>query len=137
MKDNIDNHIEKIVDKSMKKIALDSPSLDFTKNVMTQIDALEKSSITIYKPLISKPMWVAVFAVALMVVLYLLFGNSTSQTGWLNFIDLSVITDNRLSNALSSFTISKTLMYALVLFGVMFSIQVPLLKNYFDKQFEN
>lgn len=64
MKDNMDNHIEKLVDKSMKKIELESPSLDFTKNVMTQIDALEKSSITSYKPLISKPMWFVIFTVA-------------------------------------------------------------------------
>ncbi len=134
MSDNIDKHIEKLVNKTMKKVSLETPSLDFTNTVMAQVNALGQSSVTTYKPLISKPMWFAIFAVALGIVLYIIFGTSTNQSGWLNFMDLSVLTNNKFSSALSGFTFSKTVLYSIVLFGIMLFIQVPILKNYFDKR---
>ena len=134
MNDNIDKHIEKLVDKTMKKTSLESPSFDFTNTVMAQVNALERSTVTTYKPLISKPMWFVIFAVGLMIVMYILFGMTSTESGWLNFIDLSVLTDNRYSNALSGFKVSKTVMYGVVLFGIMLFVQVPILKHYFDKR---
>ena len=134
MKENIDKHIENLVEKTMKKSTIESPSFDFTNAVMAQINALEQSSVTTYKPLISKPMWFAIFAIGLAIVLFILFGTSTDQSSWLSFIDLSIITDNKFSNSLSAFRVSKTVMYAIVLFGLMLFIQVPILKHYFDKR---
>ena len=134
MNDNIDKHIEKLVDKTMKKTSLESPSFDFTNTVMAQVNALERSTVTTYKPLISKPMWFVIFAVGLMIVMYILFGMTSTESGWLNFIDLSVLTDNRYSNALSGFKVSKTVMYGVILFGIMLFVQVPILKHYFDKR---
>ncbi len=134
MNDNIDKHIEKLVDKTMMKSSLESPSLDFTNIVMAHVNALGQSSVTTYKPLISKPMWFAIFAVALAIVLYIIFGMNTTEAGWLSFIDLSVLTNNKFSNAVSGFTVSKTVMYGIVLFGIMLFIQVPILKHHFDKR---
>ena len=134
MKENIDKHIENLVDKTMKKSTLESPSFDFTNAVMAQVNALEQSTVTTYKPLISKPMWFVLFALGFAIVLYIIFGMNTTETGWLNSIDLSVITDNKLSNAMSGFKVSKTVMYGVVLFGIMLFIQVPILKHYFDKR---
>ena len=74
--------------------------------------------------------------VALLVVLYIVFGTSTNDTGWLNAIDLSIIYDNKLSSVLSGFKVSKIVMYSVVLFGIMLFIQVPILKNNFDKWLE-
>lgn len=136
MKDNLDNHIEKLIDKSVKKAALEKPSLGFTNSVMAQIDVLQISTITTYRPLISKPVWIAIFALTLVIVLYIIFGGSNFETGWLNSIDLSIITDNIFSNALSGLKISNTVMYAIVLFGLMLFIQVPILKHHFDKRLE-
>ena len=101
---------------------------------MDQVLAIKQSKVTIYKTLISKPMWFAIFVVALLIVSYIIFGMNTTETSWLSFIDLSVITDNKLSNTLSGFRVSKTVMYSVVLFGIMLFIQVPILKNYFDKR---
>ena len=134
MNDKIDKHIEKLVDKTMKKASLDSPSFDFTNTVMAQVNALEQSTVTTYKPLISKPMWFVIFAVGLMIVMYILFGMTSTESGLLNSMDLSVLTDNRYSNALSGFKVSKTVMYGVVLFGIMLFVQVPILKHYFDKR---
>lgn len=134
MNDNIDKHIENLVDKTMKKVSLESPSFDFTNTVMAQVNALGQSSVTTYKPLISKPMWFAIFAIGLAIVLYIIFGMNTTEIGWLNSVDLSVLTNNKFSNALSGFKVSKTVMYGIVLFGIMLFIQVPILKHYFDKR---
>lgn len=136
MSDNVDKHIERLVDKTMDYSELESPSLDFTNVVMSQVNALEKGTVTTYQPLISKPMWFAIFAVGLAIVLYIIFGTTTSESGWLNTIDLSVLTDNKLNNAFSGFKVSKTVMYAVVLFGIMLFIQVPILKHYFDRRLE-
>ncbi len=134
MNDNIDKHIEKLVDKTMKKSYLESPSLDFTNAVMAQVNAIQKSNVTTYQPLISKPTWFVLFVITLAVVLYIIFGTTTNDTNWLSFIDLSMLTDNKLSTALSGFKVSKIVMYSVVLFGIMLFIQVPILKNYFDKR---
>ena len=136
MKENIDKHIENLIEKTMKKLTVESPSLDFTNTVMAQVNALDQSSVTTYKPLISKPMWFAIFVIGLSLVLYVLFWSSTNESSWLNFIDLSVLTDNKFNNTLSGFRVSKIVMYAVVLFGLMLFIQVPILKHYFDKRLE-
>ena len=136
MNEKVDKQIEKLVERSMKTQSLESPSSNFTSMVMNQVHALNKSKITIYKPLISKPMWFAIFVIALLVVSYIIFGMNNSESTWLNFLDLSVLTDNRLSNTLSGFKVSKTVMYSVVLFGIMLFIQVPILKNYFNKRLE-
>lgn len=136
MNEKVDNQIEKLIERSMKTQSLESPSSNFTSMVMNQVHALNKSRVTIYKPLISKPMWFALFVVALAIVLYIIFGAGNFESGWLNTLDLSLITDNKLSNALSGFKVSKTVMYSVVLFGIMLFIQVPILKNYFNKRLE-
>lgn len=134
MNDNVDKNIERLVDKTMKHSELESPSLDFTNVVMAQVNALDRSTITTYQPLISKPMWFVIFTIALAIVLYVFFGTTTSESGWLNTIDLSVLTDNKFSNAFFGFKVSKIVTYAIVLFGFMLFIQVPMLKHYFDKR---
>ncbi len=134
MNEKVDKQIEKLVERSMKTQSLESPLPNFTSMVMDEVLALNKSKVTVYKPLISKPMWFAIFVVVLLIVSYIIFGMNTTETSWFKFIDLSGLTDNRLSNTLSGFKVSKTVMYSVVLFGIMLFIQVPILKNYFDKR---
>lgn len=136
MKNNVDNQIEKLIDKSIKKAQLQKPSLGFTNSVMAQVNALKHSSITTYRPLISKPIWFLIFTVAVLIVLYVIFGSTTNNSDWLSFIDLSVLSNNTITNALTGFNVSKSVLYAVVLFGLMFFIQVPILKHHFDKRFE-
>ena len=69
MKDNVDNQINKLIDKSIKKASLETPSLGFTNSVMAQVNALKQSTVTTYRPLISKPAWFVIFTVALLMVL--------------------------------------------------------------------
>ena len=62
MNENVDKHIEKLVDKAMKDSVLETPSFDFTSKVMQHVTATSKSKATVYEPLISKKVWFVVFA---------------------------------------------------------------------------
>lgn len=132
MKENVDKNIEKLSDKVLKEISLESPSNDFTTSVMSKIEAIAQPRV-VYKPLISKPVWLLIIAGFIGLVIYAQM-NAPADSGLLSAIDLSFLTDNKLSSALSRMTFSKTLLYSTVLFAFMFGIQVPLLRGYLDKR---
>ena len=134
MSEKVDKQIEQLVERSMNTQSLESPSSNFSAMVMEQINALDKSKVTAYRPLISKPIWVAILVGFILLVSYVIFGQHTSESGWLSFFDFSIITDNKLSNTFSGFKVSKTVLYSVVLFGIMIFIQIPILKNYFNKR---
>jgi len=48
-----DKNIENLIDKMMAENTLESPSIDFTSKIMSQVLVAEKSKIKTYKPLIS------------------------------------------------------------------------------------
>lgn len=135
MKDNLDKHIEKLVDKAMKHSLLESPSKDFTANVMSQVSAISETSVTAYKPLISKKIWFVVLVVLAASVIFILMGNIESA-GWFNSINFNLLSDYKINNIFSNLRVSKTVVYSVVLFSIMISIQVLVLKNYFDKRLE-
>ena len=62
MQDHLEQRLDKLAKKVVKYYKLESPSLDFTANVMQQVEASQISHITVYKPLISKRAW---FVIAL------------------------------------------------------------------------
>lgn len=137
MQDKTDKNLDNLTKKVIKSGALESPSFNFTDAVMSQVKALDKNQLTVYKPLISKKMWALILVSFLSILVYILFfGTQTEPSGWLSTVDFSALTNNSVSNSLSSFKLSKTVMYTIVLFGIMFCIQIPFLKNHFDKRFE-
>ena len=135
MKDNVDNYLDDLAKKVIKDTAIETPSFNFTDAVMSKVSKLSVNKSTIYKPLISKTTWVFVSIVFLAVIFYTLsFGTQTEYSSWLSKIDFSVLSTKEV--LLPSFKISKTFMYAFVLFGIMFCIQIPFLKHHFNKQYE-
>ena len=136
MKENADKYLDQLARKVMKDASVERPSFDFTDVVMSQVSTLNHKPITVYKPLISKRTWVYVSIAFAALVLVFIFGPQTEGAGWFSSIDLSVLSNNKVTNTLSSFTLSKTFMYALVFLGVMFFIQVSMLKHNFDKRFK-
>ncbi|MFI1745753.1 hypothetical protein [Thalassobellus sediminis] len=131
-----DKHLENLTKKVMKDTGLESTSFDFTTSVMSQVEALN-SSATVYKPLISKTGWSFIIALILALTLYLMLGVETESSSIFSSIDFSIFSNNKITNTLTSYRMPKTFMYAIVLFGVMLCIQIPLLKNYFDKRYES
>lgn len=133
MNEKADKRLEHLVDKMMKETALETPSIDFTSNIMSQVEVIANSDVTIYKPLISKPVWFGLFAMIIGVLGYS-FSNNTTEHSWLSNIDISILTDNSIGQMLSNLTFSKTMLYSTVLFALMFTIQIPILKRYFNKR---
>lgn len=125
--------LEKLVDRMMSDATLESPSLDFTSKVMSQVLSTKTSNSTVYKPLISKSVFMAVFGSVFLLFFYVInFGKTTTES-WFTFFNYSKLYNNWF---LSNFTISKISMYAVVVLMIMFCIQIATLKNHFDKRFE-
>jgi len=133
MNKHVDKYIEKLTDKVLKDASLEAPSEDFTAHVMSKVEAIAQSPEVVYKPLISKPLWFVIIAGVIGLVTYSIF-NSPTEEGLLSTVDLSFLTNNKVSIAVTSVTFSKTILYSVVLFALMFGIQIPILRGYFDKR---
>ena len=137
MKENIDKYLNDVSRKVITEGAIQSPSFNFTDNVMVQVEELNKKHVTTYKPLISKTTWVLIAVGFMSLIVYALISNNhIESSSWLNKIDFNILSNNNVTNTLSSFKLPKILIYAVVFFGLMVCIQIPFLKNYFNKRLE-
>ena len=134
MKENVDKHIEALVDKAMQSLPLETPSVEFTQHVMAQIKGSSVTITTVYKPLISKQVWTLIFIGIVAVFIWTLFGTPVEGESWFDTIDYGFITNNKVSNVISNFKISQTTGYAIIMLSIMVGIQIPLLKHYFNKR---
>lgn len=135
MKEHTEQHLDSLAKKAMKSTSLQSPSIDFTANLMKEIEHVSISESITYKPLISKYGWFGIIAVLICVSGYVMFGNVEGST-WMDTLDFSVISNSKVANALSGIEISKTLTYAIGLFGLVFFIQIPLMKHLMNKRLD-
>ena len=135
MQDHTEQHLDKLAKKMMQSTALEKPSLDFTANIMAKVEGITISDVTEYKPLISKRTWLVIVLLVVGVVAYGLLGG-VDGLGWFDKIDLSVMSNNKITEALSGITFSKTLMYAIGICGLVFFIQIPMMKHHLDKRLE-
>jgi len=136
MQEHEDKYLDSFTKKVIKKADIEAPSIHFTSEIMSQVAALNNTSVTSYKPLISKKAWGLIALGFIMLCVYLVLGAETEKQSWFSTLDFSVLSNNKVSHALSGFKISKTLMYAIAFFGLMLCIQITFLKNYFDKRLE-
>ena len=135
MKENTEQHFDELTRKMMNATEIESPSSNFTYNVMTQIEELEIETVP-SKPLISKGIWILIGILITGLILYSFFGGLESA-GWFDKINYEgVIENNRLSDVFSGINLSNTVLYSAVLFGVFMLIQVSVLKNYFNKRYQ-
>lgn len=127
-----DKKIEDLINKLMADDSLEQAPINFTDKVMSKVEAISKSKTIVYKPLISKPVWFIIIGSFIALVGYIILNKPSSNNTWLNRFDLSNVSLNVFENISVNF--SSTLMYAVVLLAIMVSIQVPLLKHYFNKR---
>ncbi|WP_400077745.1 hypothetical protein [Winogradskyella sp. R77965] len=127
-----DKRIEDLVNKLMEADSLETPSFDFTDNVMSKVEALSNSEVTVYKPLIPKYIWWLMASGFLALVCYILFKKPTETTSLSERYNLPEVSFNLLEGL--SLNFSNTLIYAIVLLAIMVSIQIPLLKQYFNNR---
>ena len=133
MKEHSEPHFDKLANKAMKAASVQSPSVDFTANLMKQIEPIKIGTSTVYRPLISNYGWLGIIAVLIGVSVYVMFGN-VEGSALLETVDYSVITNNKVTDVLSGIKFSKSFMYAIGFFGLVFFIQIPIMKHYMNKR---
>lgn len=136
MKESADSHLDHLSRKVMGKSTTESPSFDFTTTLMSQINTLKTSKVTTYVPLISKRVWALILMGVIAIFGFAIFGSPAENQSWLSDLSLDRISGLELPNLMPNFNMSQTLIYAVVLFGLMFCIQIPILKRYFDKRLD-
>ena len=126
-----DKNLEKLIDKMMAENTLETPSFDFTSKLMSQVQAVEKSKIKAYKPLISKSTWIFIGFCLIALTVYSVYSNSDIS----NFEIVKLYSD-KASTLFSGIHLSKNILYALLIVPFMILIQIGILKHYFDKKYE-
>ncbi|MGO4772701.1 hypothetical protein ACEN2I_13650 [Flavobacterium sp. W22_SRS_FK3] len=130
MKEN-DKEIENLIDKMMADDSLQSPSIDFTSKIMSQVLIAEKSKIKAYKPLISKSTWLFIGICLLALTAYCVYSNNDISN-----LEIVNIYSDKVSALFLGIHFSKNILYAILIVPFMILIQIGLLKNYFDKKYE-
>lgn len=128
--------IDKLVHKMMKKATLESPSFDFTAQIMEQVSSLKQSQATIYEPLISRKAWILICTGFATLMGYVLLGTQQELTSWDHFLDLNTFANDAFSIALHRFFFSNVMLYSLVFLSIMVLVQVSFLKMFFNKRFD-
>ncbi|WP_431243612.1 hypothetical protein ACQ9BO_03260 [Flavobacterium sp. P21] len=126
-----DKNLENLIDKMMSENTLQSPSADFTSNLMSQILIAEKAKIKPYKPLISISTWIFIGIILALLIAYNVFFAGTQ-----NNLEVGKSYTDKISAIISGIHISKTLLYSILIVPFMILVQVGVLKNYFDKKYQ-
>jgi len=128
-----DKKLEAFVDKIMENASLESPSTDFTRNVMRKIEAEAPNTIFQYKPIVSGKVLTIVFLafIALLILMGSQVGLDSGQ-GWFKNLNMSAWfhADWRWMEGYGS---SKVTIYAFLFLGLMFFAQIPWMKNQLHK----
>ncbi|MCP2026516.1 hypothetical protein L1276_001660 [Flavobacterium sp. HSC-32F16] len=129
-----DKNIEQLIEKMMAEEKLQSPSIDFTFQIMAKVELLEEKKLKTYKPLISKPVWILMGLAIVALVIYIsLFSVSENN---LKIDEIGKLYSDKIANSFSGIHFSKNIMYAILIVPFMILVQVGILKNYFDKKYE-
>lgn len=136
MEANKEKKLDNFIRKSVKEIGLESPSVNFTKTLLTKIEvSAQKETTTVYKPLISKVGW-GVLAVILLALSGLaIYGRGDTKLAWLEKMNMGALPKLQLMDALPNFAISNIFFYGLLIFGLFALIQLVLFKQRLDRQY--
>ncbi|MGG6231894.1 hypothetical protein [Tenacibaculum sp. SDUM215027] len=132
-----DKHIEELdvfTKKYINEIREETPSIDFTANIMDAILQEEKSSIYKATPLISKKIWFVLGVILAVSILYVSKGTSLS---WLKIPEVKIdyLSNIQLPNLFENITVSNLMLSACFFFTVMVFVQIYYLKNHFTRKF--
>ncbi|WP_459211681.1 hypothetical protein [Aquimarina rhabdastrellae] len=124
--------LEKLTEDLVKDAGLEKPSVDFTFQVMQEIEeinAVEKQPIEIvYKPLISKMVW------GMLISAFIGFVIVAKYMG-LSFLDVSWLNAYKERMSVNKLEFSNIVVYGALSFGVYFLIQFTIIKRNLDKQY--
>ena len=126
-----DKNIENLIEKMMSENTLESPSIDFTSKIMSQVLVAEKSKIKVYKPLISKTTWFFIGTSLVALIVYVSLFSGTN-----NNLEIGKAYSDKAASLFSGIHFSKNILYALLIVPFMILVQIGVLKNYFNKRYQ-
>jgi|UniRef100_UPI00366A95D8 hypothetical protein len=125
--------LDAFIKKYINEIEEETPSIDFTANIMGTILKEEQSSIYKATPLISKEVWVVLASVLAVSMLFVSKGTSLS---WLKIPKMRIdyLSNIQIPNLFENITVSNLMLCACFFFTVMVFVQIYFLKNHFTKR---
>lgn len=128
MKDE-QHKIDKILKQGFKETKLDSPSGDFTKDLMSKINAIAPEPAMRYTSLLSNPVKIAIISVFIGVIVYFVMKSDMGSASLLStFIQMPDWSFN-LPKFDLDFEISNAILYGSIFFMLLFGIQIYFIKN--------
>lgn len=136
MSDKQMDRLDALTSKMVKETPQETPSINFSKNVMDAIYAIETAKeLKKIQPLISKKVWLLFVGLIVAATMYLIRNTTFTENSLLSKIDLSKYT-NALSFDMSlGFSVSNVTIYGFVFLAIMVTIQIGYIKNYFNSRF--
>lgn len=128
-----DKELERLVDKMMEEIPLETPSSNFTHAVMLEVAKVQQTTAD-YKPVLSKrSIFIAVAMLGIFGV-YLFSINSGTNASGEQYLQLLTDTKSWFSERLPGLQFSKTFSYMVGAIGLMVCFQAFVLKRYFNNR---
>ena len=134
MKNKEDKNVENLVDRMMKETFLETPSIDFTATVMSEVLATDKGKSISYKPVISNRTWFIIFAAIGGLITWLIL-NGYTENETATYFGLSFIKAGKILNLFSGFQLSVITTDIILLAMAMMFIQILFLNSYLNKKF--
>ncbi len=128
--DELDGFMKKYV----KDMDIETPSIDFTKNIMNTIHSLENKEVFKAKPLISGKTWFVLGLILVVSILFVSQGKSISEL--ITIPDASRLSSIEIPNISFDITVSNTMLYTCLLFSVMAFVQIYVLKGFFSRRLD-
>ncbi|MCA0132062.1 hypothetical protein [Winogradskyella alexanderae] len=126
-----EKRITDLINKLMESDNLEKAPEGFTHSVMTEVEKFSKSPSIAYKPLIPKYVWWLIILFFLGSITYFNLNRSNTNNDSQFFV-LPEFSFRLFDTSILDF--SAGLMYAMVFLVIMICVQVPLVKQYYDKR---
>ena len=131
-----DKYLDNIAGKVFKNSIIESPSMDFTKNIMSEIEGIKSKALFTYSPVISRKVWIYILVIAIIIIFSILFFDfNTENLSWMNKFSEKLSLNNLAFKKFSFVSVSNATVYASLIASAMFILQIYLLKkNYLESQ---
>ncbi|NNE02258.1 MAG: hypothetical protein HKM92_02355 [Arenibacter sp.] len=130
MKEDREKKLDAFVRQIVKEVALEEPSENFTKNVLSKIDEVSVAAKTVsYTPLISKPVWYVLALVTSLLLISTFIGNIEFDFFLKNSNFLANLSENSPTLNLPNISFSNIVVYAALALGFFVYVQIYLLKK--------
>lgn len=132
MEENKNKEIHAFAKKYIPEIKSEKLSSNFTSLVMNKIVAEQQKAVYKSIPLMSKKMALVISSFLFIFFISILFKKNEKSSLIFPDIEFSFLKNIDLIHFYSSLAVSSSVLYSILLFGLMFLIQVIFLKKYFD-----